>query len=122
LELRQQILREAFGDRTIHVDLRFRPPLHALGNNFTTSPGHPPLARLPEIPPSPPSADGAWRWFSCLCRRDPPPHSPNYNLLGPPDDGCLSGGGSSYCSLWPGTEPSKCRIGAIGFLLTCRQA
>ena len=124
-ELRERILIEAFGGRTIHVDFRFRPPLQNLGVSGASI-SHPPLNRLPAIPRPRGKRDRAdaayaWRWFNCICHRTAPPGSVEYYETAPCQDWCLEGD-SCCCPFWPGTEPHKCRVGAIGFLLTCKRA
>ncbi|KEZ42590.1 hypothetical protein SAPIO_CDS5826 [Scedosporium apiospermum] len=77
-ELRMKILHTAFGDRTIHIDFRFRAPLHTYetsGGHEPVHGGYPPLA---EYFPSPrkwepkPRGAPAWRWWSCVCHSSMP--------------------------------------------------
>jgi hypothetical protein len=70
--------------------------------------------------PVTPEGPKAWRWYSCRC------HDPRM-LAGDDDykrprwmDACLEGHGD--CSAWPRQCPESCMVGAMGFLLTCRQA
>jgi hypothetical protein len=130
-ELRQMILHAAFGDRTIHMDLRFRPPLFApqTGDKGGPDPVHggfPPLVDSHEgaIPSLVwhPRADAvmAWRWYSCLCHRNPPEARGTPLWQQPCLDRCLYGQGS--CSSFPGEFPAKCMVGVMGFLLSCKRA
>jgi hypothetical protein len=146
-ELRRRILINAFGNRTLHLDLQFAHPRRAdavdiaLAELGGAGGGHG-LGAFPSS--SYYLADGdaprAWRWTSCVCHRLIPRGSryeqhclekgyPTYRY--PHADQCLEGGNSyTYCWLWvPGEEwgtadygPGKCMIGAMGWLLACRQA
>lgn len=110
-ELRHRIYLDAFGNRTLHMDLRFdhpwvAGPCHAGTNNLGAGePGH----AVTSIPP-------AWIWWSSVCHRHP----------GIPErcseDHCRSGGSYTRCDLFPGEGPGKCFVGVMGWLLACRQA
>lgn len=135
-EIRRQILISAFGDRTMHMDLEYRPPFNLVdkkpyeGWNFhagirtenLTAGSH-----LDEMS----GKSRAWRWFGCVCHRydtDKTPSLPygrrcNYRWahFGEPDtDHCLHGAGK--CSSWPGNWPVKCQVGAMGWMLSCKLA
>lgn len=123
-ELRHRILLEAFGDGTVHMDLRFRPPLHTFQTSGGREPSHggyPPLltgwGTRPPQEPEPRSSECAWRWYSCRCHRN----QPGYDSP-PCRDGCLSG--EAHCPGRPftGFVPDKCFLGVVGFLLSCKQA
>ncbi|KAI8207619.1 hypothetical protein K4K54_004857 [Colletotrichum sp. SAR 10_86] len=123
-ELRHQILYDAFGGRTIHVDLRFRLPLHTLETSQGRGPrhgGYPPLvdwAEPPEGKPVDRGHDMAWRWYSCVCHHDlrafgkATPH--DFSCM----DACLTGE-AGCLSLHPSYD--ACQLGAMGFLLSCKQ-
>ncbi|KAK4118616.1 hypothetical protein N657DRAFT_637897 [Parathielavia appendiculata] len=79
-------------------------------------------------------APRAWRWTNCVCHRMFPPGSrwerhalarDGYHYPpGPHTDKCLRGE-AMYCFLWPPemiAAPGKCKVGAMGWLLACRQA
>ncbi|CAH0058056.1 unnamed protein product [Clonostachys solani] len=89
-----------------------------------------------------------WVWFGCVCHRssyrdvgglrsygafrNPQAYSDTHvpvlrssrmdcsDTCEPKDDRCTEGTGR--CKAWPGNWPDKCQVGAIGWLLTCRQA
>ncbi|KZL71571.1 hypothetical protein CI238_12140 [Colletotrichum incanum] len=123
LELRHKILCEAFGNKTIHIDLRIASsssPTQSAGG------GHPRHGRSPPLiePSSRPSHDGnpcsnkmTWRWYSCVCHRNAP--SVEGFQFEPHTDKCLRG--EAKCDAWLGAFPDKCHVGAMGFLLSCKQ-
>jgi hypothetical protein len=135
LDLRRQILIEAFGSRIVHMDLTFDHPKvapsltdmepNAQEGVITRHCGlqcessmllHSPL----KVDTSRPKA---WQWFSCVCHRDPEYRSRGDNefVSEPWTDGCRTGA-ASWCRGWPGDVPQKCFLGAMGWLLACRQA
>lgn len=106
LELRHRIYAAAFGDRIIHMDLRFDYPelpgtFHARLNAEVRGP------RDHTVPPG-------WIWWSSVCHRHP--------ALDACYDKCRTGALNTTCSLYPGEMPDKCFLGVIRWLLTCRQA
>ncbi|KFY36953.1 hypothetical protein V494_04920 [Pseudogymnoascus sp. VKM F-4513 (FW-928)] len=134
-EIRRQILIEAFGERTLHVDLSHNHPLvrksklqtakHCdLGSN---------LVRDTELPMD-------WQWFGCVCHRPaewPDGSTARHSLQidpewgferamsRPGEDNCLIGGDNHLTECGPVAgedQPSTCFIGVMGWLLTCRQA
>jgi hypothetical protein len=147
-ELRRRILITAFGSRTLHLDLQFAHPRRAdavdaalADLSHSSGPGH-------GLGASPSGyyyfgdrdAPQAWRWTSCVCHRLVPPGSqweqrflekgcPTYRY--PHTDQCLEGN-AHFCWMWPGPPtgkpgqsgyaPGKCMVGAMGWLLACRQA
>jgi hypothetical protein len=145
-ELRQLVLREAFGGRTLHLDVRSRNSLHTLsmsapGDIFET---YRPAARgwrrlvpwfwpksyrhtihtsesLEELP--------AWKWYGCFCHRGRVVWSDalwvwHCDALAPLfSDGCWRGG--PWCCKRDDVEarvPDDARVAAIGFLLSCKRA
>ncbi|KAL1856409.1 hypothetical protein Daus18300_010781 [Diaporthe australafricana] len=69
-DLRRMILIEAFGDRVVHIDLRYDRPLvlrhpakgiHAGGIDVFDHYGGSRQIKEPR----------AWQWYSCVCHRDP---------------------------------------------------
>ena len=117
-ELRRLILTAAFGERTLHLDLRLCCPrradrLDALARNAKREHG---LGSAPLGDCAYPdyAAPPAWRWYGCVCHRVVPS-----SLLGiylPPHmDECLRGRGN--CEDWSW----QCHIGVMGWLLACRQ-
>ncbi|CAH0057630.1 unnamed protein product [Clonostachys solani] len=123
-EVRRRILVHAFGRRTMHMHVKFQSPWALADAEPQDMAAH---ARLePFIRHDQPQR---WIWYGCVCHRSEPEDDPlslgrtrswpvkqrSYFL-----DGCLKGEGT--CSKWPGAWPSKCQIGATGWLRTCRQA
>ncbi|GAO17658.1 hypothetical protein UVI_02002190 [Ustilaginoidea virens] len=115
-EIRRQILVAAFGHQTIHMDLRFRPPLHLTDREpFDGWEVHARArARAAQAPTGHPRPDRCqqeclrtWKWFSCVCHRwDPDRTAPlslgrrqNYRWaqFGEPEaDQCLGGSGRYF--------------------------
>lgn len=135
-EIRHQILAEAFGYQTIHMDLFYEHPMQAQKRDGTLLPTdaedrHCGLnvaydtrsGRLtPRFNRSKPKH---WIWRSSVCHRDFPGRHrrlPGHQIQ-PCDDLCRFGD-SMYntCQHWSGEAPSKCFVGIMGWLLSCRQA
>lgn len=129
-EIRRRILVQAFGDRTMHMDFSLIHPI------AVAAPGkRPPSSHAginANIYTSPPlvhwdlGAPRSWQWRSCVCHRSLPDHlsSPIDRIRGvqePGADQCLNGG-PHHCKAWPGEYPLKCKIGIMGWILSCRQA
>jgi hypothetical protein len=115
------ILCAAFGDRTVHMDLRLRQGL--VPQWPSSHGGHAPLIdsqtgrslthfhdAMPED-----AKKVAWRWYGCVCHRNGPG-----SLLRPCHDMCLQG--FAFCHQHPGNMPDKCMVGAMGYLLSCKRA
>lgn len=129
--IRRAILIAAFGKRTVHIDLAFDYPLIPAHLAPPLHPGHKPnhagIYRQQDDDGRPPRPRGskAWRWGSSVCHRDMewrPKRLARYKT-GPWDDHCMEGGPTLVCThRFGGTPPGSCRVGAIGFLLSCRQA
>lgn len=129
-DLRRMILIEAFGDRTIHIDLRYdrplkaRPPrkiMHAGGVDVLAQ-GHSTYRQTRQ--------PRAWQWYSCVCHRDPESFVERWQGAGegamashPAKDTCLRRRPQS-CDFPPGDtgDMSRCFLGVMGWLMTCRQA
>ncbi|EAS34741.3 uncharacterized protein CIMG_00095 [Coccidioides immitis RS] len=105
-EIRRLILVEAFGESPMHFDLRLLHPLkkHPPKRSGTHGPRHANLdhSARDEFAPR------QWQWCSSAT------NSLTWTT-------CHLGA-SSCCDAWPGKMPMKCLIGAMGWLLTCRQA
>ncbi|KAK4224455.1 hypothetical protein QBC38DRAFT_16823 [Podospora fimiseda] len=129
-ELRREILFLAFGNRTIHIDLRFvmdptfPNPTFPNPNNLQNTKRH---GRFPGLSYR---ADGGskykgtpiWKWYSCICHNTLPPGYNQYNDDYIPIthlDSCLSS--QSNCCDFPGEQPEKCHLGAMGSLLACKR-
>ncbi|KAF5723900.1 hypothetical protein FMUND_1344 [Fusarium mundagurra] len=116
-EIRFRILRLAFGDRTVHYGTI--PP-----DQCFVYPG---LSVVDWTK----NSKKDWRWQSSVCHRLPPSgtidsRGPGYDPQ-PSDDECVYGwngrnGFHPQCEHWPGEGPKKCAIGAMGWLLSCKQA
>ncbi|OBT97676.1 hypothetical protein VE01_04594 [Pseudogymnoascus verrucosus] len=132
-EIRRSILIEAFGGRTLHMDLEFNHPL-VRKSGTQTEISHcdldSNLIRDTDI-------RKGWQWFGCVCHRREDGHCGSLfrSLFGtregelipkgrPWEDTCWRGiPNPSECGLLRGKDgPSKCFIGIIGWLLACRQA
>ncbi|KAJ4054652.1 hypothetical protein NW758_002356 [Fusarium oxysporum] len=69
----------------------------------------------------------SWLWWGSVCHRLPP--DLDVSRTGPMTHGGPDGpwadtcrvGDARHCSSWPGSFPAKCRIGTMGWLLSCRQ-
>lgn len=136
-DIRRLILIEAFGDRIVHVDLRlleFGGLLEEYdlihGSNRGSDRHKDGKSTLTSSFDAPPQ----WRWYGCVCHREPERHVRKRTLmnksLSPPwFDACLDTARDSVitrsrrvCGQWSGEEPRKCQVGAMGWLRTCRQA
>jgi hypothetical protein len=142
-ELREIILREAFGDRTIHVDLRSRRGMHSMVTR-NTRPLRNPFTPVREgwrrlVPgggaksPEPEGHDRdvpLWRWYSCFCHRDCPDRvmPRDVTVIGPDiervffGDGCWRGRRWCCGDREAGAPPEGYYVGVMGFLLSCKRA
>ncbi|OBT49691.1 hypothetical protein VE04_10049, partial [Pseudogymnoascus sp. 24MN13] len=131
-EIRHKILKEAFGNYTMHMHLSYdlpKPPLSIRQQDPKHR--HANVRKVPTLP-SPQSKFSipkrkTWQWWSCICHRASPwtlsqSRPPAHMLDKPCYDGCYTTIGSSWCEFWPGEAPGKCFIGVMGWLLSCRQA
>ncbi|RGP69216.1 hypothetical protein FLONG3_7852 [Fusarium longipes] len=123
-EIRRQILVFAFGDRTVHMDLvrehPTKPEVEDPGCGYSNHAkyGEPLDKNQPEF----------WKWKGCVCHRVAPPALRkawyrDEHTLEPADDECCSGQ-ADLCALWLmhyGTL-RECFVGAMGWLLACRQS
>lgn len=130
-ELRRSVLMEAFGERTLHFDLRLtRPFVNSVRFSSSDREAEHGYGRAPlswyAVRDS--TAPKTWRWWSCVCHRSMPfsestKHQRGYQF--PHRDRCIRGE-LTMCMLWsPERLPracSGCAIGAMGWLQTCRQA
>ncbi|KAK2616604.1 hypothetical protein QQS21_000427 [Conoideocrella luteorostrata] len=129
-EIRRLILAEAFGYRTIHIDLTFDHPL--VRRSSAPLQGSSSKQSLPHCGiGSALVRDGAqpkhWQWFGCVCHRRAEwtvaEREQNWGILSPTiglhDDECLEG---TMCSCSAELERSSCFIGIMGWLLSCRSA
>ncbi|KAK4462925.1 hypothetical protein QBC42DRAFT_72773 [Cladorrhinum samala] len=143
-EIRHQILREAFGDRTVHIDLRVRcaspksskawlPWKISLQSDSSQEPQrhgrHPgktynryQAERNPEFYFKD-HGRPTWKWYSCICHNVVPPdlassfsYEDDMILESDLGDSCL--GGRANCS---GSDAAECHLGAMGFLRSCKR-
>lgn len=126
-EIRRQIMMDAFGDNIIHIDLQYRYPYRTLSfkepNQHTEHAVHDAYQRRGNKS----AGEKEWRWWSCICHHLPPETNPVWMSHGrralPTKTfavSCLEG--ISQCEKWQGTWPSKCHVGVMGWMLSCKQA
>lgn len=126
-EIRRKILQAAFGNRVVHVDLVYGYPSIQSGEsnklnhcnwNISTVPGDHGIYEPRDLHRS-----RQWIWRGSTCHRNPPVPGRVGDQVQPSQDICRFGQTPHQaCKLWPGDYPSKCFVGAMGWLLSCRQA
>lgn len=122
LELRRHILMYAFGDRTMHMELTLdQPMLGTMIRNAAGRDAHGGFTRQRDS-----SSPRRWFWRSCVCHRNPPWLYPEvlwwyWNWQRPHVDRCMEGDGFN-CRAWLGEHQPHCRVGALGWLRSCRRA
>ncbi|OTB14868.1 hypothetical protein K445DRAFT_318777 [Daldinia sp. EC12] len=119
VEVRRMILIEAFGNRTLHLDLRLIPPDNDAQKQRIDSgidPGEVGYLQRNTSHPKP------WRLFGRVCQHDIEPCAHGIGSFPKPyTDVCLGAtASSSHARLR--TPPYQCFLGVMGWLLTCRQA
>ena len=140
-EIRRMILLEAFGRRTLHMDLDcYRSgPLYygAYSDHYMskinvahTLPIVGDCRDQEHLRSFQHTGDSdrryLWLWWSSVCHRNLPGNlrgsmgARDGQLKAPWDDDCRNGM-ARYCRYW-GTPGRCCRVGALGFLRSCRQA
>lgn len=147
-EIRHQILVEAFGGQTLHMDIRLSPPMLPMSerspittfdvdkymphgglgadvDRFSMWPKEvlkvAVEARVitPVLSGSNDGSVSPWQWWSCVCHRG---YSPKVFEVKPLcEDDCLHGN-NTFCQFYAGEAPDKCLIGCSGWLLSCRRA
>ncbi|OCL08673.1 hypothetical protein AOQ84DRAFT_292646 [Glonium stellatum] len=110
LEMREKVYLNAFGRRSIHIDLCF-------DHVDFFGPGHANL-RTPFFKDA--STPKEWRWWSCVCHRMQKEVNSELFVLAFWLDRCRSGE-QTYCQ-WVFADKSECFVGALGWLLSCHQA
>ncbi|KJZ70256.1 hypothetical protein HIM_10337 [Hirsutella minnesotensis 3608] len=126
-EVRRQILQQAFGARTVHMDLVLERPVYKRLAGTTWPRCEVNVARHANVAPCEArdrSKPRQWRWSGSVCHRlcfswhlAP---AAEFAYRQPLRDSCWEGWAG--CDLWPGETPQKCFVGAMGWLLACRQA
>lgn len=141
--IRRRILIEAFGERTLHIDLVYDHPPKYLDHSprgyeaqvrQLIQRGQWPHCGVELGTYSWRNRDTkypkAWRWFSCVCHRDGEwdvrerakgRENGVRVMTEPHQDICLDGM-AQCCQSWRGEMPGKCFVGAMGWLLACRLA
>jgi hypothetical protein len=141
-EIRRRVLIEAFGSRTVHMDLRFGHPEVPRGDGVVESDARerphcnrnrmdryervswdPRYLELDILKPK------EWIWSSSVCHRAFP-HWTDTRYANKEDpnaaeDRCRFGGyratSGHYCQVY-GADHTQCSLGVMGWLLSCRQA
>ncbi|KAJ6789898.1 hypothetical protein PWT90_03412 [Aphanocladium album] len=132
-EIRIQILTAAFGARTLHMDvmLSYPPWRRRPVARDRAVPGHAGMFVEPSrdgrfFPVLDTTARQGWHWHGSICHRNPPGAAyadSSGHSVQPCQDQCRNGiTPDDACKLWPGVGADKCRIGAMGWLQSCRQA
>lgn len=124
-ELRAHIISTAFGGRIVYIDLRLRPPLLDKSTSGR-DPGHGGYPPLMEVSRSSKGfwlprkyREVAWRWYHCVCHRHVAwgLELPLGYFLG---DDCLKGEALCLGELTKSSYDA-CRLGIMGFMLSCKQ-
>ena len=125
-EIRRQILVQAFGQDLLHMDLSLSHPVaEAATENPVTglhSDSHANVfgQRLDHSRPE------RWQWWGSVCHRIPPADlrssMDRYKEIDEPGDDRCREGIALFCGAQSDNAPSECQIGAMGWLLACRQA
>ncbi|KAH7051088.1 hypothetical protein B0J12DRAFT_662017 [Macrophomina phaseolina] len=112
-ELRRHVLTLAFGARTLHMDLEFRPPSSPrAGAHCDLDERARNAAAL--------SKHARWHWWGSACHRVPVQHQGGVLADGLWRDACRHG--IAACEQWAGAHPARCQVGAMGWLRACRRA
>lgn len=124
--IRRDILRLAFGDRPLHVNLSFSHPdtvpIALKHRNHCGIDSKESLTRSERERIVDANKPKSWRWWSSTCHRLPP-NAPVEAMTrggpdGPWDDNCRNGQ-AEYCLEWRDEKmPSLCHIGIMGWLLS----
>lgn len=113
-EVRRKILIEAFGDKVVHMHLTCGELGRPVGKK------NPHWRRRPHAQPRR-WKKNEYNWWSCVCHRMGQYSISNRDLAPPVEDECEQGD-DTFCDIWPGEPDTKCFIGVMGWLLSCRQA
>ncbi|KAF4335488.1 hypothetical protein FBEOM_10665 [Fusarium beomiforme] len=129
--IRRDILRLAFGDARIHIELEYNHPHIASPGSSSLHCGivvGPGVYANEEPRVLDKTKPATWRWWSSKCHRWSPGETQGLGpmtrtgALGPWVDYCHDGSYSRICEAWKQLEgPLACHIGVMGWLLSCRQ-
>ncbi|RBR07602.1 hypothetical protein FVER53590_12741 [Fusarium verticillioides] len=130
-DVRRYILILAFGNRRLHMDFSYDYPDMSSDLIQPLDKNHCGIVmenmygdKLRVVDDTKPRS---WIWWGSVCHRLPP--DIDLSRTGPMTHGGPDGpwadtcrvGEARHCDSWPGSFPAKCRIGAMGWLLSCRQ-
>ncbi|KAF5618572.1 hypothetical protein F52700_12092 [Fusarium sp. NRRL 52700] len=130
-DIRRYILMLAFGNRRLHIDFSYDYPDMSSDLIQPLDKNHCGIvmenmygAKLRVVDDTKPRS---WIWWGSVCHRLPPDF--DVSRTGPMTHGGADGpcadtcrvGEARHCDSWPGSFPAKCRIGTMGWLLSCRQ-
>ncbi|KAK7227960.1 hypothetical protein V2G26_000130 [Clonostachys chloroleuca] len=136
----QAILRSAFADYVLHIELDYDHPMIPLknpanrhgarnGGRYWQQSEKPPHTQSDYFVRVEKWRSKRWQWWSCVCHRS---HAPFASIRGTHWAGWCSGddawydackfGVCDYCEIIPGVCPQKCHIEIMGWLLSCHQA
>ncbi|PNP86407.1 hypothetical protein FNYG_00109 [Fusarium nygamai] len=130
-DIRRYILILAFGNRRLHMDFSYDYPDMSSDLIQPLDKNHCGIVmenmygdKLRVVDDTKPRS---WIWWGSVCHRLPP--DLDVSQTGPMTHGGPDGpwadtcrvGEARHCDSWPGSFPAKCRIGTMGWLLSCRQ-
>lgn len=123
-DMRRRIIVTAFGDQIIHLSLEWAPPVELPGEDEYRNPVYGPMTMSENTERDETHGilwnercPAYWQWGSCFCRRTPAFKSERAH-----QNVCKSGLLNDECLEDILREPLHCRIGVMGWLLSCRQA
>lgn len=132
-EIRRRILIDAFGERTVHLDVRLEHPILSPSALARVPPRRRRHANAQLFHPSlrDTKRHREWTYWSCICHRTYPSwrtREPGLSLSSeePSSDCCRRADGlppdcCEYYDAWQ-DEGVRCFVGATGWLLACRRA
>ncbi|WEW60122.1 hypothetical protein PRK78_005607 [Emydomyces testavorans] len=122
-EIRREILMYAFGNRTVHMDIRYDHPVMPLDKRILDPdlksyhvllPPQRQQRRLLEK-----RKPKKWQWQSSICHRKGHSGGPMFDI--PFYDQCHDGE-NVWCGFWRDERETSCFIGIMGWLVSCRRA
>ncbi len=118
-EIRDLIMIEAFGNVRVHIDLRLLPPRRENRPSLNSKRHGGPYPPLDTEQYHWGSHLRTWKWYSCVCHSCSPSLGQEYDIM-PHHDECLRG--PHRCLKGNTTASRHCRLGIIGFMMSCKQA